>query len=47
TVSFDGTVRLTEVYAGGIDFGANIPDVAYIGQKQTSILQGDAVFNAP
>ena len=47
TISFDGVVRNTITPAGGIDFGANVPDTAYIGQKDANERQGDAVFSAP
>lgn len=47
TASFDGTVRITVVYPGGIDFGANIPDTAYIGHNETNTEHFDAVFSAP
>lgn len=47
TVSFDETIRITLAYTGGIDFGVNIPDVAYIGQNNSGAKQFGAVFSAP
>ena len=47
TVSFDGTIQMTITYTGGIDFGANIPDAAYMGGNATGVRISDAVFSAP
>jgi hypothetical protein len=47
TISFDGTIRLTMTYAGGVDFGLDIPDTAYIGTDGSNVEQGDAAFGAP
>ncbi len=47
TASFDGTVRMTVAYGGGIDWGANIPDTAYMGSNNAETQQFDAVFAAP
>ena len=47
TLSIDGVVKVTASPAGGIDFGANIPDTAYVGTRYTNDRIGDAVFSAP
>ena len=47
TLSIDGVVKATATPAGGIDFGANIPDMAYIGANHEGERQSGAVFSAP
>ena len=47
TASIDGTVQMTVTYTGGIDFGANIPDTAYMSAYSDNTYHGDAVFAAP
>lgn len=47
TLKIDGVLKATSSPAGGIDFGANIPDTVYLGQAPVGNRQGDAVFSAP
>jgi len=47
TVSFNGVVRHTIAYSGGIDWGANIPDTIHFGVDENGERQHDAVFIAP
>jgi len=47
TLKIDGVLKATASPAGGIDFGANIPDTVYIGTDSNLSKQADAVFSAP
>jgi len=47
TASIDGVVQITVTYGGGIDWGANIPDTAYMSAHNDNSYHGDAVFAAP
>ena len=47
TLSIDGVIKATSSPAGGIDFGADIPDTAYMGTEDTNVKHSDAVFAAP
>ena len=47
TLKIDGVLKATATPAAGIDFGANIPGVAYIGMWSSGAYQNDAVFSAP
>ena len=46
TISVDGVVKATASPAGGIDFGANIPDTFYAHHSNNSA-QSDAVYASP
>ena len=40
----DNAIKITVTPGAGIDFGANIPNIIYMGSKQTGAKQSDAVF---